>query len=332
MEDEPKKADFENFDSIPYSLLMHKIEKEIMSLREEKGGDEDYRAKILSKKGEFLEKMKDENRINLTNVLFGVEELILRDKIAEQKGKKSEKLRIEDVKFQQKVAYFLEENENNFNLLEDYWDLYDDLFRVENNKTIVRGETLKHGILAPIALKNIMDKKYNKDNKGDNQKNAMDFIYSTPEDDVKKSIDMIAVDNEKRINMLIQVKGDAMNKRELKEMVESKIKSDAKINGEREEKELIYIIPENKFSRIDTSIKDNKINEFSGGCANYMDEQGKTLKEDGFKTIGIYIYVPSLVDGERWIEINGQPHPKLTKLISDLLDLKMADTDIAKKY
>ncbi|MEK7070317.1 MAG: hypothetical protein AAB966_00765, partial [Patescibacteria group bacterium] len=154
----------------------------------------------------------------------------------------------------------------------------------------------------------------------------------TPEDDVKKSIDMIAVDNEKRINMLIQVKGDAMNKRELKEMVESKIKSDAKINGEREEKELIYIIPENKFSRIDTSIKDNKINEFSGGCANYMDEQGKTLKEDGFKTIGIYIYVPSLVDGERWIEINGQPHPKLTKLISDLLDLKMADTDIAKKY
>ena len=49
------------------------------------------------------------------------------------------------------------------------------------------------------------------------------------------------------------------------------------------------------------------------------------LEEGGFKTIGVYIYVPSMVDGERWIEINGQPHPKLTKLISDLLDIKLAD-------
>lgn len=323
LEDEPKKSDSENFDSIPYSLLIHKIEKEIMSLREQIGeSDEGYRERILSRKGEFVEKLKDENRIHLANILFGVEDLISRDKISQTKEKKNESFRIEDVKFQQEIAYFLEENENDFNLLEDYWAVYDDLFKVGRNKTIVIGETLKHGILAPVALKNILDKKYNqnKDNK-----NRMDFIYSTPKDDIEKKIDMIVVDNENKINMLIQVKGDAMNKRELEEMIKPKIKTRNRENSSEEEKDLIYLIPENKFSKRDTSIKDEKINEFNGGCASYMNEHGDLLREEGYKTIGIYIYVPSMVDGERMIEINGQPHPKLTKLISGLIDLKLAD-------
>lgn len=322
LEDEP----IENLDSVSYPNLLRKIEEEIISLREERGeDDEDYRAKILSRKEEFSAKLKEPNRIHLANILFGTEELILRDKTAQENGKKSESVKIEDVKFQQEVAYFIENNKDDFNLLEDYWDLYDDLFKVENNKTIVRGETLKHGILAPIALKNILDSKYNK-NKDDKKESRMDFIYSTPKDDVKRSIDMIVIDKESKINMLIQVKGDAMNRRELEEMVKLKIKSNGngKTNGSGEEKDLIYIIPENKFSKRDTSIKDEKINEFNGGCADYLDEHGKILKEEGFKTIGVYIYVPSVVDGERWIEINGQPHPKLEKLISGLLDLKLA--------
>lgn len=318
----------ENLDSVSYPNLLRKIEEEIMSLRGERGSnDEDYLTKILSRKEEFLGRLTDMNRIHLAGILFGTEELILRDKVATRNGKKNGSARIEDVKFQQEVAYFIEENEKDFSLLEDYWDLYDNLFKAEKNKTIVRGETLKHGILAPIALKNILDVKYNKGKKG----SRMDFTYSVPEDDVRKSIDMIAIDKESKINMLIQVKGDAMNREELEGMVKPKIKSggNGKINGSEEEKDLIYIIPENKFSKRDTSIKDEKINEFNGGCADYMDEHGKILKEEGFKTVGIYIYVPSMVNGERWIEINGQPHPKLTKLISDLLDIKLAS--IAKK-
>lgn len=323
LEDEP----IENLDSVSYPNLLRKIEEEIMSLREERGeDDEDYRARILSRKEQFLAKSKEPNRIHLAKILFETEELILRDKTAQENGKKPEGAKIEDVKFQQAMADFIENNEDDFNLLEDYWDLYDELFKVENNKTIVRGETLKHGILAPIALKNILDSKYNK-NKDGIKKNRMDFTYSTPEDDVRRSIDMIVIDKESKINMLIQVKGDAMNKKELAAMVRPKIKfsGNAKINENEEEKDLIYVIPENKFSKRDTSIKDEKVNEFNGGCADYMDEHGKILKEGKFKTIGVYIYVPSMIDGERWIEINGQPHPKLTKLISDLLDIKLAD-------
>lgn len=322
LEDEP----IENLDSASYPNLLRKIEDEIVSLREERGkDDEDYRAKILSRKEEFSAKLKEPNRIHLANILFGTEELILRDKMAQKNGKKVESMKIEDVKFQQEMAFFIEDNKKDFNLLKNYWDLYEDIFTVENNKTIVRGETLKHGILAPIALKNILDSKYNK-NKDDKKESRMDFIYSTPKDDVKRSIDMIVIDKESKINMLIQVKGDAMNRRELEEMVKLKIKSNGngKTNGSGEEKDLIYILPENKFSKRDTSIKDEKINEFNGGCADYMDEHGEILKEEGFKTIGVYIYVPSVVDGERWIEINGQPHPKLEKLISGLLDLKLA--------
>lgn len=322
LEDEP----IENLDSVSYPNLLRKIEEEIISLREERGeDDEDYRAKILSRKEEFLKKLTDPNRVNLANILFGAEELILRDKTARENGKKAENVKLEDVKFQQEVAYFIENNEDDFNLLEDYWDLYDELFKVEKNKTIVRGETLKHGILAPIALKNILNDKYNKNN-DDKKESRIDLIYSTPKDDVKRSIDMIAIDKEGKINMLIQVKGDAMNRKELEEMVKPKIKSNdnGKVGGSGEEKDLIYIIPENKFSKRDTSIKDEKINEFNGGCAEYMEEHGKVLREEEFKTLGIYIYVPSLVGGERWIEINGQPHPKLEKLISELLDLKLA--------
>ena len=329
LEDEPKQAGFENLDSISYPNLLRKIEEEIMSLREEReGSDEDYRAKILSGKKDFLGKLTNQNRIHLASILFGTEELILRDKATRKNGERDKDVRIENAKFQQEMAFFIKNNENNFILLEDYWDLYDDLFKVEKNKTIVRGETLKHGVLAPIALRNILDNKYNRDKSG--KKNRMDFTYSAPKDDVEKSIDMIAIDKEDKINMLIQVKGDAMNREELEGMVKLKVKTigNGKINGSAEEKDLIYIIPENKFSRLDTSIEDEKINEFSGGCAAYMDENGKIMKEGGFKTLGIYIYVPSMIDGERWIEINGQPHPKLAKLISDLLDMKLCKFNI----
>lgn len=319
LEDEP----IENLDSVSYPNLLSKIEEEIISLREEReDSDEDYRAKILSRKEEFLGKLKDPNRIHLAGILFGIEELILRDKMAQKNGKRVESMKIEDVKFQQETAFFIKNNKNDFILLEYYWNLYDNLFKVENNKTIARGETLKHGILAPIALKNILEDKYNKGKEG----SRMDFIYTTPEDDVRKSIDMIAIDKKSKINMLIQVKGDVMNREELEGMVKPKIKSggNGKTNGSGEEKDLIYIIPESKFSKLDTSIEDKKIREFNGGCATYMNERSKIMKEDEFKTLGIYIYVPSMVGGEKWIEINGQPHPKLAKLISGLLDLKLA--------
>lgn len=320
LENEPIK----NLDSVSYPNFLREVENEIFSLREEVGEDnEDYRANIFSRKEKFLERLTDQNKIHLANILFGVEELILRNKTTVKNGVRDKNMKIEDVKFQQETAFFIEDNKKDFNLLEDYWDLYDDLFKVENNKTVVAGETLKHGILAPMALKNILDNKYNKNDKN---KNRMDFVYSTPEDDVKRSIDMIVIDKERKINMLIQVKGDAMNKKELEAMVKSKIKSNenGKIKENEEKKDLIYIIPENKFSKRDTSIKDEKINEFNSGCADYMEEHGRILRDEGFKTIGVYIYVPSVVEGERWIEINGQPHPRLTKLISDLLDIKLA--------
>lgn len=322
LEEEPKKSDFENFDSIPYPLLIHKIEKEIMSLREESGGsDEDYREKILSRKEEFLEKLKDENRIHLANILFGAEELILRDKIENKNGKRTVSMIIEDVKFQQEMAYFVTGNENDSNLLEDYWDLYDDLFKVNGNDTVAKGEKIKHGVLAPIALRNILDKKYNKDQTN----NRLDIIYSTPEDDAMKSIDMIAVDNERKINLLIQVKGDAMSWGELDERVKLKIKSNGGVNNKEENKDLIYIFNEKDFADDDTSIKEKgeKLNKFNSGCAGYMKEHGEILREKGFKTLGVFIYIPSVVEGQPMIGVNGEPDEKLDDFISQFLDLKI---------
>lgn len=324
LEEEPKKSDFENFDSIPYPLLIHKIEKEIMSLREERGeSDEDYREKILSRKEEFLEKLKDENRIHLANILFGAEELILRDKIENKNGKRTISMIIEDVKFQQEMAYFVTDNENDSNLLEDYWDLYDDLFKVNGKDTVAKGGKIKHGVLAPIALKNILDKKYNKDK----IEKRLDIIYSTPEDDAIRSIDMIAVDNERKINLLIQVKGDAMSLKELDERVKSKIKFNGEVNNKEDSKDLIYIFDEKDFADDDTSIKGKKggekLNKFNSGCASYLKENGDVLKVKGFKTLGVYIFVPSVVEDEPVIDINGQPDERLDKFISEFLDMKI---------
>lgn len=326
LEEEPKKSDFENFDSIPYPLLIHKIEKGIMSLREERGeSDEDYREKILSRKEDFVRKLKGENRIHLANILFGAEELILRDKIEKENGKRTVSMIIEDVKFQQEMAYFVTNNENDSNLLEDYWDLYNDLFKVNGNDTVAKGEKIKHGVLAPIALKNILDKKYNKDK----IEKRLDIIYSTPEDDAMRSIDMIVVDNERKINLLIQVKGDAMSLRELDERVKPKIKSNSGNNKMEDSKDLIYVFGEKDFADDDTSIKEKKggekLNKFNSGCASYIKENGDVLREKGFKTLGVYIFVPSVVEDEPMIDINGQPDERLDEFISRFMDMKISD-------
>lgn len=324
LEEEPKEKDFEDLDSVTYPLFLHKIEKEIISLREDRGGsDEAYHKQILSRKREFLEKLKDENRIHLANILFGAEESILRDEIEKKNGKRTKSMIIEDVKLQQEMAYFITNNEKDLNLLEDYWYLYDEIFKINGKDTIDEGEKLKHGVLAPIALKNILDNKYN--NGG--MKKRMEIIYSTAEDDAMNSIDMIAVDNEKKINLLIQVKGDAMSLKELDKITKPK-KSNGDSNNKEESKDLIYIFNEKDFADDDTSIKEknggDKLNKFNRGCASYIKEHGDILKEKGFKTLGVYIYVPSVVEKEPMIDINGQPNEKLDKFISKFLDLKIA--------
>lgn len=320
LEDEPKKDVFENLNLISYPELIGKIEEEIISLRNgAENNDENYRAEILSRKKEFQNNLIDENKINLTDILFGIEELILRDEMAEKKEERTKSMKIEDVKLQQKIAYFIDDNKKDLKLLKDFWDGYDRIFKNDGDETIVNGEMLKHGILAPIALKNILDNKYNK-----GKEKKMEFIYSTPKDDVNRSIDMMAINEKDKIITLIQVKGDVMNIGELKERIRPKMKSE-----DKEGKNLIYMIKEEDFSSRDTSMG-NKLNEFNSGCAGYMSEHGETLK--GFTALGIYIHVPFMIDGQSLIDINGQPHESLEKFISGLLDLSLSNNhaNIAK--
>ena len=136
--------------------------------------------------------------------------------------------------------------------------------------------------------------------------------------------------------MLIQVKGDAMSWKEFDRRVKPKIKSNGNGSGsgehdDEENAELIYILNEKDFADKDTSIKNEngKLGRLNSGCAAYMKEHGEILKENGFKTFGIYMYVPSVIDGQSMIDINGQPDKKLNDFISKFMDLKLPD--IAKK-
>ena len=303
-------------DPIDHLEIMRKFEEDIFSIKSYERDALLFKDALGERKKGFIDKLSEANKIHLVNILFGLEELMLRNKIAEKNKIRTEDMKIEDAKLQQEIAYFIGDNEKDFKLLGNFWDEYEKIFENNGDKT---SNTLKHGILAPIALKNILESKYN-----GKDKKRLEFIYSTPEDDVKKSIDMIAIDNKNKLNLLIQVKGDALSREELEEMVKrvASFKSNNQVNKDKEKMELVTIINERDFSGRDTSIG-KKLNDFNAGCSKYFAEHEKTLKESGAKTVGIYIYVPSVVGGEVWIDLNGHPNKKLSNLISGMLDLKM---------
>lgn len=204
--DEQPIIDLE-MDNIPYEDFISAVEDEILS--EERDGNtdtfyfRDYLKIVKNKKENFLTKIGNEGRRLSAEALFGVEEMVVKNLIEKAEGR-SEEFKIEDAKWQQEIIFYINKNKNNPEELKMFWDEYDTLFAYEDDNQ--SGKKYKAGIMAPLALQNILQEKY-----------GLEVVYSKPEDDVRCSVDMVAVDRKNKLNFLIQVKTDI---KKIEEMID----------------------------------------------------------------------------------------------------------------
>ena len=103
--------------------------------------------------------------------LFGIEEMVVRNLI-EKIESRSEEFKIEDAKWQQEIIFYINKIKNKPEELKMFWDEYDTLFAYENDSQ--SGNKYKAGIMAPMALQNILQEKY-----------GLKVAYSRPEEDVR---------------------------------------------------------------------------------------------------------------------------------------------------
>lgn len=64
--------------------------------------------------------------------------------------------------------------------------------------------------------------------------------------------------------------------------------------------------------------------KFSNGCSRYVEKYKGFLNDGSYKTTGVYLYVPYVVKGERFIGIDGAPIGKMWQaLVGGGLETKL---------
>ncbi len=306
---------------IPYEDFISVVEGEILSEEIDKYDSnvadlKNYLKVIKDKKENFLIKIGDENRRLSAEALFGIEEMVVRNLI-EKIESRSEEFKIEDAKWQQEIIFYINKIKNKPEELKMFWDEYDTLFAYENDSQ--SGNKYKAGIMAPMALQNILQEKY-----------GLKVAYSRPEEDVRCSVDMIATDEQNKVKFLIQVKTD---KDLIKKMAGKVLNAGRDIREENskqeKEKNFIKIVEKSEFGKSNKNThKDYQ--KFSDGCSRYVARYREFFNDKSYKTIGVYIYVPYVVKGERFVGIDGAPTGKMWKaLVGEGLETKLG---LPKKF
>lgn len=294
-----------DMDNIPYEDFISAVEDEILSEERDKNADtfylRDYLKIVKNKKENFLTKIGNEGRRLSAEALFGIEEMVVKNLIEKAEGR-SEEFKIEDAKWQQEIIFYINKNKNNPEELKMFWDEYDALFAYEDDNQ--SGNKYKAGIMAPLALQNILQEKY-----------GLEVTYSKPEDDVRCSVDMVAVDRQNKLKFLIQVKTDIKKIEEMIDRILNPEKNDQeKISDLEKEKKLIEIVERSEFGKLNENTHED-YQKFSNGCSRYAEKYKEFLNDGSYKTIGVYLYVPYVVRGERFIGIDGTPIGKMWQVL-----------------
>lgn len=313
-----------NLDSIPFEDFIFQVEEAIFLEERNKNNDNvSYLEKCLEKMKEkkkiFLEEIESEERRFFAEVYFEIEEVVIKNLIERKIGDRSEEFRIEDAKWQLEIIFLINKIKNDPTKIRMFWDEYKTIFNYEDD--IKSGNKYMAGILAPMALQNILTEKY-----------GLEVTYPKPKEDVKYSVDMVAVDDKSRKIFLIQVKTD-------KEQIEKIIKRDLnasknglEINSDANQgngKELIKVIPRFEFGDGGGEMLE-EYQIFSRGCLKYVENNRNLFENKQYETKGVYIYVPYVVGGEKLIDMNGIPHEKLWKiLVAEKLETKLG---LPKKF
>lgn len=308
-------------DNIPYADLISAVENRILSKERNKSNTNisyltNYLDMIRDKKESFLKNIRSEKRKLLAKSFFEIEEMIVRGLIEDRVGSRSKEFRIEDSEWQQEIISLINKIKNNPEELRMFWDEFDALFDYEENEDDEKSANkYRAGIMAPLALQNILEEKY-----------GLKVAYSKPTEDVECLVDMTAFDELGKKFFLIQVKTD-------KELIEKIIKKDLRgeSRGGNNEKELIKIIPRFEFGNNNGEMhKDYK--NFSEGCSRYVENNRDFFqgKGKGYEVKGVYIYVPYIIRGKKLIGMDGTPDYKLWEiLVAEHLETKL---DLPNKF
>ncbi|RJQ32027.1 hypothetical protein C4572_01660 [Candidatus Parcubacteria bacterium] len=315
-----------NLDEIPYEDFIFQVEEEILSEERNKNNNNvNYLTACLedvkARKENFLNKMENEDRRLTAKVLFEIKEVVLKNLIEARKGNRSEEFRVGDSKWQQEIIFLINKIKDKPKELQMFWDEYKALFDYEEDTE--NGNKYMAGILAPLALQNILEEKY-----------GFEIHYPKPEEDVKYSIDMIAEDPDKKSNFLIQVK---TNREEIEKMIKRDLEKirrpnkDGKTADQKEEsgKEFIKVIPRFEFGNVDKKM-DKNYQTFSKGCAKFMEKSERSFESDPKTTRGVYLYVPYVLNGDRLVDLTGNPKEKVWEvLVGEGLESKL---DLPKRF
>lgn len=310
----------QKLDDVAYEDFICRVEEEILLEERNKNNNNagylnKYLEKIVEKKEVFLSKIESEKRKLSAKVLFEIEEIVIKNLIENKTGIRSEEFRFGDSEWQQEIIFLINKNKDNPEELQIFWDEYKALFDYENE--VENGNKYMAGVMAPLALQNILQEKY-----------GMEVTYPKPKEDVKYSIDMVAVDEQNKLNFLIQVK---TNKDQIEKMINKDLNAprnsdnaDAQPSQEPNKgKKLIKVINRHEFGNAGESMhKDYKL--FSEGCSKYVESNRDFFKDKGYKTTGVYIYIPYVMKSEKLIGINGEPNDKLWQiLVAEGLETKL---------
>lgn len=306
----------ENLDDIPYEDFLYEVEKEILSEERNRENNNpnylnDYLERIKERKENFLTKIKSEKRKLAAEILFEIEEVVIKNILEDKSGNRSLEFRIGDSEWQQEIISFVNENKDNLKELEMFLAEYKTLFEFEDDEE--SGNKYMAGIMAPLALQNIFEEKY-----------SLEVSYPKPKEDVKYGIDMIATDRENNQVFLIQVK---TNRNQIEKIIDKtlnkKRKEDEYEIKDKYEKKLVKVIPRFEFGDKNREM-DKDYNDFSEGCLKYVNHNRDFFSGKGYETKGVYMYVPYVVRGEKFIGIDGTPTEKLWKiLVAEGLEKKL---------
>lgn len=315
--DDNKTEDIPTLDNMPYEDFISKVEDEILAEERDKTNTnvnylEKWLDKIRKSKDAFLPQIKSEERRLCAKIFFEIEEVVLKNLIENKKGVRSEDFLIGDAEWQQEIIFLVNRLKNKPNELEEFWAQYEVLFKNEDDAK--NGNIYKAGILATLALQNILIEEY-----------GLEVNYPKPIEDVRYLIDMVVSDKSKKNIFLIQVKTD---KEEIEKIIKRAL--DTRRKKTDTEKKLIKTIPRSEFGNDGIEMHED-YKKFSRGCSKYVENNRELFRDNiGYTTKGVYIYVPYVINGAKHIDIDGTPD----KIVWDILVAGYLENelDLPKKH
>jgi len=280
----------EEREEIEFLDWMQEISDKIQSLRKNINFEtETYfeRKKELEK--EMIRETKDDpEKISFIKVLFGIDDVIERQKLRRTlEGKKDVNLAEEDAAWQGYAVKFILANREDTDTLQDFWGHYDFLFTRRDEDKLAQEQ--KSGILGVVAAARFFNKK------------NMKVILSRPKEDAEKKIDLLVIPHER--------KRDSQISPEKENLI---LALQIKCRSVNPEEKLIKVFKGDISYSTEDSTEEN---DFRKGCKKFAEEIKRNV-------LGLFITIPrNIYYGGKFISLLDEETGILNEKGQKLLEL-----------